>query len=53
MHKISVDPDQLTSPEASWFGHTLFSKEGVGFWKSCTQCTWYFDFAGNLCIDIA
>ena len=29
----SVDPDQLASNEASWSGSTLFSKDGMKFWK--------------------
>ena len=29
----SVDPDQLTSSEASWFGSTLISKEGFNLGK--------------------
>ena len=33
--KNSVDPDQLASNEASRSGSTLFSKEGIEFWKGC------------------
>ena len=29
----SVDPDEVASLEASWSGYTLFSKEGIEFWK--------------------